>query len=232
MRRVLFLQHGDVDKPGLLEEALADSGVELDVLHASAKGCVFPSMADYHGLALGGGGQSAYQVAEFPYLESECQLIRDALDADKPVLGLCLGGQLIARALGAAVVRAPRKEIGFFPVSMTPAAAEDPIVGGLPPVFPATHWHGDSFDVPVGGRSLAYSQLTRHQLFRFGRACYGFQFHLEMTPSLFEELVWDSEDYLVDVGEEPEVLIREARRVLPSLEPYAKQVFQHWSAQL
>lgn len=229
MKKVLFIQHGDVDKPGLVAEVLAELSIELCVVHPYAGEPLPSDASNFDGLVLGGGGQSAYEVELHPYLESECGLIRSALVSKKPVLGLCLGAQLIARALGAKVQRAERKEIGFFPVTLTRDAAADPMARELPGVFGAAHWHGDIFEIPDGSVRLASTALTPNQMFRHGQNCYGFQFHLEMTPALFEELVRDSEDYLVDSGAVPDELIREAREVLPLFEPSARAAFKKWA---
>ena len=229
MKNVLFIQHGDVDKPGLVAEVLADLGIPLRVVHPYAGEALPEDASQFDGLVLGGGGQSAYEVERFPYLESECALIRSALVFQKPILGLCLGGQLIAKALGAEVRRAESKEIGFFPVTRAADAASDPLAVILPPVFGAAHWHGDVFEIPSGGVRLASTALTPNQMFRYGGSCYGFQFHLEMTPALFEELVWDSPDYLIDSGIDPQDLIRQAREVLPGLEKYARAAFKKWT---
>ena len=229
MKKVLFIQHGDVDKPGLVAEVLAELSIELCVVHPYAGEPLPLDASSFDGLVLGGGGQSAYEVELYPYLESDCGLVRSALASQKPVLGLCLGAQLIARALGAKVQRAERKEIGFFPVTLTRDAAADPMAGELPGVFGAGHWHGDIFDVPDGSVRLASTALTPNQMFRHGQTCYGFQFHLEMTLALFEELVRDSEDYLVDSGAVPDELIREAREVLPLLEQSARAAFKKWA---
>jgi GMP synthase (glutamine-hydrolysing) len=229
MKKILFIQHGDVDKPGLLSEVLFSLGIDLRIAHPYA-GEVLPIDASgFDGLILGGGGQSAYDVALYPYLERECALIRSALGLQKPVLGLCLGAQLIAQALGAKVQRAERKEIGFFPVTRTADAAANGVAAELPEIFGAAHWHSDVFEIPVGGLRLASTDLTPNQMFRYGQSCYGFQFHLEMTPPLFEELVQDSVDYLVDSGVKPEDLIREAYEVLPLLESSARAAFKRWA---
>ncbi len=231
MKRVLFIQHGDVDKPGLLAEALAESEVSLEVFHAWSNG-VFPDLNEFDGLALGGGGQSVREFEKYPYLEKECHLIRSAMVRGIPVLGLCLGAQLLAQAMGANVRRAERKEIGFFPIDLNEAGYTDSIVGALPARFPATHWHGDVFEIPPGGKCLGSSALTPHQILRCGANAIGFQFHLEMTPSLFEELVWDSEDFFYDCELSPEAIIEEARDVLPCIEPAAREVFRRWAAGL
>ena len=229
MKKVFFIQHGEVDKPGLLAEELLASGVELTVIHPYAGDALPVDASNLDGLALGGGGQGAYEVDVYPYLEEECRLIRSALALQKPVLGLCLGGQLIARALGADVRRAEHKEIGFFPVTRAGAAGDDPLAVELPEIFAATHWHGDVFDIPVGSVRLASSALTPNQMFRHGSNCYGFQFHLEMTAPLFEELALDSIDSLMDSGVDPQALIFEAEKVLPLLEQSARAVFRRWA---
>lgn len=231
MRKVLFIQHGDVDKPGLLAEALRAEGIELQVFHAWRE-AVFPNLEEFHGLALGGGGQSVWEVEKYPYLDFECRMVREAVERGIPVIGLCLGAQLIARAFGGEVRRAKQKEIGFFPVELNAAGRLDPIVGALPPGFPATHWHGDVFEIPESCQNLGSSDLTPNQILRVGPNCLGFQFHLEMTPPLFEELVRDSEDFFHDCGLDPEALIQESREVLPRLVPAAREVFRRWAATL
>lgn len=229
MKKVVFIQHGDVDKPGLLADELLVQGIDLEIVHPYAGESLPVDASRFHGVVLGGGGQGAYEVDLYPYLEAECGLIRSAMARQMPVLGLCLGGQLMARALGADVRQASFKEIGFFPVKRSPGAVDDPLAGLLPEIFGAAHWHGDVFEIPDGGMRLASSALTPNQMFRHGTNCYGFQFHLEMTPALFEELVIDSRDYLVDAGVDPLGLIREAGQVLPLLEPSARAVFRAWA---
>jgi len=229
VKKVLFIQHGDVDKPGLLADALSAEGVELEIRHPYLGEEIPVDLEGFDALALGGGGQSAYQVAEFPYLEKECELVRKAILADKPVLGLCLGAQLIAKALGADVYRAEQKELGFFPVTMSVSAVSDPLLSAWPSPISPTHWHGDVFDLPAGAECMASSALTQNQAFRYGRATYAFQFHLEMTPALFQVLVDDGADDLIANGVDLEALKKEAFRVLPSLRDTALEFFKAWA---
>lgn len=231
-KKVLFIQHGDPDKPGLLGEVLRNSGIAMEVLRPDLGQIVPSRLMGYSGLALGGGGQGVYEKDKYPYLQAEIDLVRNAAGENLPILGLCLGGQLMAAALGGEVRPADRKEIGFFDVTLDPISEYDPLWRGLPRSFPATHWHGDVFDIPPGGMRLGSSEQTPNQLFRYGHALYGFQFHLEMTPDLLDELVDDALDYLADSGVNPEAMRSEGRACLPRLRETAETVFSRWAEML
>jgi GMP synthase (glutamine-hydrolysing) len=232
VKTILFIQHGETDKPGLLAETLARSGVGFEVAHPYLGEPLPDSLAAFSGLAVGGGAQGAYEADKYPYLNRECDLIREAAHAGKPVLGLCLGAQLMAAALGAPVRPGPRREIGFFPITLDPIAKYDPLLCDLPTDFVATHWHGDVFDLPAAGMRLASSALTPNQLFRYGCGLYGLQFHLEMTPEIFEEMLVGSDDYLLAAGADPDQLRQEAWKFLPPLRETADKVFSRWAAML
>ncbi len=230
VKNVLFIQHGETDKPGLLADALAACNVGLQICHPYAGEILPDCLTAYSGLAVGGGAQGAYEVEKYPYLSKECDLIREAAHAEKPVLGLCLGAQLMASALGAPVRPGSQREIGFFPVTLDPIARYDPLWCDLPTDFVTTHWHGDIFDLPAAGMRLASSALTQNQLFRYGCGLYGLQFHLEMTPELFEEMLVDSDDYLTAAGADPKKLREDAWRFLPPFRETAEKVFSRWAA--
>ena len=232
VKKVLFIQHGETDKPGLFAETLCRSHVAIEIVHPYLGGDLPAPLDLFDGLAVGGGVQGAYEVEKYPYLSQECHLIREAAHAGKPVLGLCLGAQLMAAALGAPVRPGARKEIGFFPVTLDPIAKYDPLLCDLPTDFVATHWHGDVFDLPAAGMRLASSALTPNQLFRYGCGLYGLQFHLEMTPEIFEEMLVGSDDYLAEAGADTEQLRQDARRFLPPLRETAERVFSRWAAML
>lgn len=136
-----------------------------------------------------GGPQSANDP--HPCLLAELKLIQQAMASRTPVLGICLGAQLIAKALGARVYRNPEKEIGWAPVYFTDAAEGDPVFGGVDSPLTLFHWHGETFDLPAGSQWLAYSDKCRHQAFRFGSNVYGVQFHPEITPEMIVD--WSSQ---------------------------------------
>jgi GMP synthase (glutamine-hydrolysing) len=124
---------------------------------------------------------------ELDYLRRELGVLEIALATGKPVLGICLGAQLIARALGASVHRNPVKEIGWAPVERTDAGRIDPLLAGFQDPETVLHWHGETFDLPAGATWLAFSKDCAHQAFRYGASVYGLQFHLEATPEMIAE---------------------------------------------
>jgi GMP synthase-like glutamine amidotransferase len=134
-----------------------------------------------------GGPMSANDEATHPWLAREKEFIREIIAAEKPVLGICLGAQLIANALGAAVYSNRVKEIGWFPLRGVPSS--DASVFRFPPSIDVLHWHGETFDLPPGAVRLAETDACRHQAFQIGRTVLGLQFHLEMTPESLAGMV-------------------------------------------
>jgi GMP synthase (glutamine-hydrolysing) len=136
----------------------------------------------YGGVIIMGGPMSANDP--LPGLEDELKLIERALQAEMPLLGVCLGSQLIAKALGARVYCNGRNEIGWAPVHFTAAAQLDPLFTGFASPTTLFHWHCETFDLPAGAEWLASSEACRHQAYRFGRRVYGLQFHPEVTAEM------------------------------------------------
>ena len=167
-----------------------------------------------------------------PFLRDEIDLIQRSVAAGKPVLGLCLGSQLLASALGGTVFRAPRKEIGFYRVRMLAGALGDPIWSAAPEDFVAFHWHGDAFTLPPGAVPLASSTMTPLQAFRHGSRAWGAQFHPEMNPELLEAFISTGAGDLEDAGVEASALFAAAPRELPRLAAVAQPLFQRWLALL
>jgi GMP synthase-like glutamine amidotransferase len=231
-KSVLFIQHGDSDKPGLFGETLGDLGVSVHVLHPYRGDAVPEGLNGYAGLCIGGGAQGAYEQEKYPYLGQECALVKAAAADGRPVIGLCLGAQLMASALGGTVRPGLRREIGFYEVTLDPISHYDPLWRGLPQAFVATHWHGDVFDIPPGGMRLGSSALTLNQLFRYGHSLYGLQFHLEMTTDLLDEMIEDSREYLQESGVDPDFMRQRGRECLPVLRDTAATVFTRWAGML
>lgn len=189
---VLVFQHEPDDGPGYLGEALIRRGARLTTVRLD-KGESVPNTAPYNMLLVMGGGMNVYQEDKYPWLIEETQAIREAVEAGKAVLGVCLGGQLLAKALDAQVHLGAATEIGLTPIALTEAGKADPLFEGLSQVE-AVEWHDDTFDIPAGAVALARSEGCAHQAFRFGRQAYGLQFHPEVSPVMLAEWIKGASD--------------------------------------
>ena len=182
--RALAFRHVPFEGLGRIEPALGARDIAVDFADLYQAGAALPDIAAYDALIFLGGPMSVNH--DLPFLGREMELIRKAVARRQPILGICLGSQLIARALGAAVRRNPVKEIGWYDVRFTAGAGEDRLFRGLSTesVF---HWHGETFDLPPGAELLASSDLCRNQAYRIGERVYGIQFHLEVTPEMIAD---------------------------------------------
>ena len=182
---LLVLQHIACEPPAAFEDELRSRGLEVTRVELD-EGESLPDWRDFPAIVVMGGPMGAYDEAEHPWLAAEKRLLREAVEADVPVWGVCLGAQVLASALGARVYKGDQPEVGLLPVHLTGAAADDPVFGDAPSSFPTLQWHGDSFDLPEGATLLASSPAYPHQAFRMGRS-YGLQFHIEVPLDLATE---------------------------------------------
>jgi GMP synthase (glutamine-hydrolysing) len=179
---LLALQHIACEPPAAYEDELRSRGMDLFRVELD-EGEPLPDWREFGGIVVMGGPMGAYEETDHPWLAAEKQLLREAVSADVPVWGVCLGSQLLAAALGARVYRGETPEVGVLPVELTPAAAQDPVFDGSPASFPTLQWHADTFELPPGATLLAGSPMYPHQAFRVGRS-YGLQFHIEVPLEL------------------------------------------------
>jgi GMP synthase-like glutamine amidotransferase len=183
------IRHVPFEGLGLIEPVLKRH--ELPIRwHEIGDTLTDPELATSQALILMGGPMSANDPD--PWVGTEIDLIQRALARQIPILGVCLGAQLIARTLGSRVYRNPVKEIGWYPTYWTDAGRIDPVFGGLPDGVNIFQWHGETFDIPPGAEWLAYTKTCAYQAFRAGPNVYGIQFHPEVTPEIIED--WISQD--------------------------------------
>lgn len=189
-RRVLVVQHVEPEGPALLAGALAAAGCELDVVRTDLGAALPRDLSAHAGLVIMGGPMSAAgDGRDYPSRDTEVALVRDALARGTPTLGVCLGAQVVALAGGAAVYPGDGPEIGWGPVTLEPAAADDPLLGGIAGEMTVLHWHGDTFDLPAGAVRLASTPAYPNQAFRLGDAAWGLQFHVEVDSDAVARFV-------------------------------------------
>jgi GMP synthase-like glutamine amidotransferase len=187
-----------------------------------------PQWTDAAALVFLGGPMNVDDTERFPFLAREQEIIRQAVRRKIPTLGICLGAQLIARALGAQVYPAGVREIGWLPVETTPAAADDPLFKHFRPIETVFHWHGDTFDLPEGSAFLARSDRVMHQAFRYLDFVWGMQFHLEITLKMVPEWLEVPENTREIEALAPQVtaaeILRKTQLFLPRLHDLGRDV--------
>jgi GMP synthase-like glutamine amidotransferase len=224
--RILAVLHPGAGLTGLLGERAARGGHEL-VEWMPAEAERLPGrLAAFDAAVVFGGGMNVRDAERLPWLHGEIELLRDALAARLPVLGVCLGAQLVAAAAGAEVRRAPAPEIGWFEVELTAAGTDDPVLGRLPERFTAYEWHSYAFDHPAGAVELARSAVCS-QAFRLGDAAWAVQFHPEVTPEIVRAwaLDYESDPDAVSLGLVPAEHIAVAERRLPEWMALGRRLF-------
>ena len=193
--RVHCLQHVPFEGLGSLGPWLEARGATLTTTRFFEDPRLPPPQQVDWVIALGG-PMSANDEDRLPWLAAEKAFLREALARDRRVLGICLGAQLLASACGAKVTRNREREIGWLPITRTPAAAAHPVLGALPPTLEVFHWHGETFDLPEGALHGARSAACENHAFALGPRAVGLQFHLETTPAAARGLVAECADEL------------------------------------
>ncbi|MBW6527025.1 glutamine amidotransferase [Sphingomonas sp. RHCKR7] len=223
IRHVAFEDLGHLDAP------LRAAGYAIRYVEAAGGGvaALDPLAPDL--LVVLGGPMGVYEAAEHPFLGDELALLRARLAAGRPTMGLCLGAQLIAAALGARVYPGPAKEIGYAPVTLTPAGDGSPL-SALRAGQPVLHWHGDTFDLPAGAVLLASTKLYHHQAFALGPYALALQFHLEADR--IERWLAGHADELRGARVDPTEIARDAARHDAALRDAAAAVLARWLGEL
>ncbi|MEI8396628.1 MAG: glutamine amidotransferase [Rhodospirillaceae bacterium] len=229
MKSVLAIRHVHFEGLGLLGEVLEDNGYRITYLEAGLDDLGAPDAINSDLVVILGGPIGAYEQALYPFLKDELRLIEQRLKAGRPILGICLGAQLMAAALGARVYPARRKEIGWAPVTLTEAGQGSMlrfIDGGVS----VLHWHGDTFDLPAGATLLASTEICPNQAFSYGPAALGLQFHLEVKGTEIER--WLIGHACEISGSGPSITVPSLRAetltMAPALVEPAKACFRSW----
>src|SRR5437867_6000180 len=226
----LVLRHVPAEGLGLLTNVLRDRGIHHRYLDLPRGEAPPRDLTNVGGLIVLGGPMSVYEAERHTFLRTESGLVERAFTAGRPVLGICLGAQLIASVLGARVYAGERREVGWAPITLTPEGRDDPVFGVLEPELTVFHVHGAAYELPPDARNLARSALYEQQAFRWGDLVYGLQFHLEFTETMISRLVSEPESraYFTAAGARPETLVAEAPTHVHRLGAVVKRVFSNF----
>lgn len=184
MKKLLVFQHVPHEILGTLNPLFKDAGFRIHYINFGRDPHQQPTLDNADGLVVLGGPMGVYEGDQYPHIATEIRLIQQAVEKKIPVLGICLGSQLIAKALGAEVRKNSEKEIGWYDLSISEAGKQDRLFKHFHPTEKVFQWHGDTFDIPPGAVHLASSSACANQAFRYGDHVYGLQFHLEVDEQL------------------------------------------------
>jgi GMP synthase (glutamine-hydrolysing) len=229
MPDILVLQHIHTEPLGTISDALDSRGLSYRYIRSYDGETIPAEMGASVGLVVMGGPMGAYEQERHPFLTHELRLIEHALGLGVPVLGICLGSQMLASVLGAHVAPGPDPEIGWDSVTLTEEAAIDRLLHPIDSTFTGFHWHGDIFDLPDGAVSLASSEMTECQAFRHGNNAYGFLFHMEMNDFMVRDWTASNKPYLASMGVDIESILAGIPKHLNDLQHIGRIVFGNWA---
>lgn len=221
---ILIVKNTAMEGPGTIEEFLKAQGKAYSILEMYDCHAEVPDIRNHSHLVVMGGPMAVYEAAEHTYPSLELAMIRAFIKSKKPVLGICLGAQLIAHAVGADVYAGNTQEVGWDRVDITPEGMKDPVFANIAadgkPVADVFQWHGDTFDLPKNSVRLASSSVYENQAFRYSDTVYGLQFHIEVTPQIIRGWFADEK------GDKIDAMISESERIYPEYRKRAEKFYE------
>lgn len=228
----MVLRHVAFEDPGLLAPALARAGWQYGILEAATADLTQQTIADADLLIVLGGPIGVGDVSDYPFLTREIALLEKRLARDRPTLGVCLGSQLMAAALGARVYAGPVKEIGWAPLQLTDEGRASCLAPLGEPDATVLHWHGDTFDLPAGATRLASTPAYANQAFAFGRNALALQFHIEADPARLEEWYVGHTVELGAANISIPALRSATAQAAPRIPAQAERIFARWLSEI
>jgi GMP synthase (glutamine-hydrolysing) len=228
MKPILVLEHFPCETPGVFLDVLREERIAAHTVRPYRGESMPGALRQFSGLVVMGGPMGAYEEERYPWLAAELALLQRAVGLDLPSLGVCLGSQLLARALGAQVEPGPSKEIGWREVSLLPEATAAGPLEGFPPVMEVFQWHGDGFELPAGAVRLACSDPFPNQAFQVGEGIIGILFHLEVTPETVRTMCQEFGEEAKQAGVDPEEIARDLGVRTERLHRFGRKFFRRF----
>jgi GMP synthase (glutamine-hydrolysing) len=230
--KILVFQHVPYEPLGTLDPLLKAAGFRIRYVNFGRDPEMRPTLDKYAALIVLGGPMNSDQIDSYPNLQTEVEVLREAIDRDMSVLGICLGAQLLAKALGGSVCRNPTREIGWCDVELTEEGTKDPVLSTFASRQRVFQWHEDGIQLPGGVSHLARSPASEVQAFRFGEHAYGFQFHLEVDSPLIDRwLTVPANQPILEAEKgniDPELIREQTRESIDELQALSVQTFSRW----
>lgn len=209
---VLILKNINAEGPGTIEDFLLGHRISYRVVELGRE--TIPAAEGFDALVMMGGPMSVNEEDIYPYLKKEFELTREFIGKGKKVFGVCLGAQIMAKALGAKVYVGPQKEIGWYDIELTDEGVNDPLMrkllsdrqAGVPAMAKVFQWHGETFDIPAGAARIASSGIYPNQAFKYGSNAYAFQFHIEVKKEMIYEWLKDEPVDMDTIRQQTEAL--------------------------
>jgi len=228
MSKVLVIRNDAKEGSGQLGRLIAMRGYDQEEMLGWEADYASLQVAEYAGLVVLGGAQGAYETGTYPYLADEINLIKGFVAAGLPVIGLCLGAQLLATALGGEVKQNEQKELGWFDIRVNDQGRQDDLMKHHPDTAEAFHFHGDFFEAPPACVNLASSDLTGCQLFRYQDNVYGFQYHVEVDYPLIEVMCLNNVDYMADSGVDAQKVVDQSQPIMDEYLNRSANILNAW----
>ena len=230
--KILVFQHVPYEPLGTLDPLLKAAGFRIRYVNFGRDPQLRPSLDKYAALIILGGPMNSDQIDGYPNLVTEVEIIREAISRDMSILGICLGAQLLAKAIGGTVSRNAKREIGWYDVDLTEAGETDPVLASFARRQQVFQWHEDGIGLPSEAEHLASSPASPVQAFRYGKHAYGFQFHLEVDDSLISRWLTVPENQSTLTAEQGTIDPRKIREQtvhsIGALQDLSQQTFSRW----
>lgn len=232
MKPILVIQHVESEGLGTIGNILCKRGFEADFAKVFKNERIPKTIDNYLALIVLGGPIGVYEEDVYPFIKDEIALIKNAIKNNIPILGICLGSQLLAKAAGAEVYKGKKKEIGWYKINLTEEGKRDGLFIGLPDEWTVFQWHGDTFDAPDNSKNLASSALFPNQIIKVGKNAYGLQFHLEVTEEMIRDWIDVNDKDLKSVKAyiNPENILEDTSKNIETLNKYGEVVFKRFFA--